>query len=92
MSGKGPTGAGMFRENLQGLINRLSFQYGVERDRIFLGNANTPPNAPECILFASVEGMGGEYTCVTVWIRKGLREDGPWINESMRDPDFDLRK
>ena len=89
MSGRGPTGPGMFRENLQGLINRLSLQYGVERNRIFLGNADTPPpNAPECILFASVEGMGGGYTCVTVWIREGLKEDGSWINESMRDPDF----
>lgn len=89
MSAKGPTGPGMFQENIQGLINRLSLQYRVERNRIFLGNAGTPPNAPECILFASVEGMGGGYTCVTVWIRDGSRENGSWINESMRDPDFD---
>ena len=92
MSGKGATGPGMYRENFQGLVDRLSRKYGVEKDKIFFGNADTPPNALECILYASAIGMGGEYTCVTVWIREGLKEDGPWINESMRDPEFDLRK
>ncbi len=92
MSWKGATGPGMFRGNIQEIIDRLSIQYGVERNQILLGNTETPPNAPECVLFASVESMGGGYTCVTVWIREGRREEGTWINESMRDPDFDLRK
>lgn len=92
MSGKVAEGPGMYRENFQGIVDRLSRKYGVEKDKIFLGNADTPPNAAECILYASAIGMGGEYTCVTVWIREGLRGWGDWINESMRDPDLDLRK
>lgn len=70
MSGKGAEGPGMYRENFQGIVDRLSRKYGVEKDKIFLGNADTPPNASECILYASAIGMGGEYTCVTVWIRE----------------------
>ena len=88
MSWRGPEGPAMYRENFQGLVDRLSNQYGVEKDKIFLGNAETPPNAPECILYASAIGMGQEYICVIVWIREGRRADGVWINESMRDPDL----
>ncbi len=36
VSWRGPEGPGMYRENFQGLVDKLSKKYGVEKDKIFL--------------------------------------------------------
>ena len=45
VSWRGPEGPGMYRENFQGLVDKLSKKYGVEKDKIFFCYADTPPNA-----------------------------------------------